>query len=75
LDGNKRTAFIITEDFLNSVGLTISDSKGVAVKLIEIASGLAENSSPANREKLEAEFEAFLRKSVAPYVEPEIETN
>jgi death-on-curing protein len=73
VDGNKRTAFAITEAFLNSISFTIADTgEEVAIKLIEVAVELSKDSSEQNRERVETEFEDFLRSSIEPFVEPKL---
>lgn len=74
VDGNKRTAYAVLDMFLMSAGYQISENnRAVAVELEVLAKGLAEDNSPANRERLENQFEYWLRASVVPYDTPEPE--
>jgi death-on-curing family protein len=71
VDGNKRTAFAITEAFLKSAGLKIAPGSGllVAEKLEEVAQKLIKTSNQQGRDELENEFEHWLRLTVVPYAD------
>ena len=69
VDGNKRTAFAITDAFLRSAGLKIGPGKGllVAQKLEEVAQKLIEDPGQPGRDTLENEFDYWLHSAVVPY--------